>query len=615
VTATPLGIITGDLRRWLGWRLWSRLFLLGMLATGVILGSLVGLPWLIVITPGWVFPAAAVILLWLLLLVFLVALPGVAGAGWYAIVAVRRGLRLRDKALLERGLRFSLLASTCLAGVIAMEVFSVAKLRSEQRLPKLPVQFDSPSRTRSGPAPDATERSTAGPGAEARAAGELYLAVVGESSARGEPYQPWLSVGQIVGWQLEQALPGRDVRVELFAEGGLCLEQAVLDLKDHLKRHPDAIIVYAGHNEFQARYGWSRNVRHYVEEGPESHLALLDLLRSTSWTARLILATIDRFQGGIPPPEHATRELVDHPTCSPWEYRYLLQDYERRLDGLTAYATRLGSVPILIVPPCNDGAFEPNRSVLAGSTPPSERTDFAREFQRLRGCETEAATAAGLGYRRLIERHPEFAETHYRLGRLLARAGAWKEAKEQLALARDLDGLPMRCPSDFRAAVRAVGRRHGAILVDGPEVLSRLVGDGIPDDRVFHDAHHPNVIGYVALAQNILDQLHERGAFGWPSSGAAPRIELDAVIKHFGMDAEKWQEVCDRSIVFNSRLAFTRYDPTERLATGHRYYLASRAIAAGKRPEEAGIPGLPPGAWGSHGLLGGKAEFHHESSD
>ena len=65
-------------------------------------------------------------------------------------------------------------------------------------------------------------------------------------------------------------------------------------------------LVFAGHNEFQARFGWSRNVRHYVEEGPESPLALVELARASSSTAELILENLDRFRGEARPPDRVT---------------------------------------------------------------------------------------------------------------------------------------------------------------------------------------------------------------------------------------------------------------------------------------------------------------------
>ena len=110
--------------------------------------------------------------------------------------------------------------------------------------------------------------------------------------------------------------------------------------------------------------------------------------------------------------------------------------------------------------------------------------------------------------------------------------------------------VPLRCPTDFREAFRSVARRHQAVLIDGPELLARLSPHGILDDQLFHDAQHVNLTGYVALAQDILEQLHQRRAFGWPESTPVPRIELEECPRHFELDAEKWAEVCERSSNF-----------------------------------------------------------------
>jgi tetratricopeptide (TPR) repeat protein len=415
--------------------------------------------------------------------------------------------------------------------------------------------------------------------------------VVGESSARGEPYHPWVSVGQVVGWQLERVFPGREVRVDVRADGGLCLEQAIL-LLWRLERRPDALIVFAGHNEFQARYGWSRNVRHYVEEGPESPLALMEFGRSASSAIWLILGTLDRYYGETPPPPRVTRELVDHPTCTPREYAFLREDFHRRLDALAAYCRRIGSQPILIVPPSNDGAFEPSRSVLSGSTPAAARAAFADAFRAARTAEAGDPDAALAAYRRLVEQHPEFAEAHYRLARLLARSGARDEARRHFTLARDLDGLPLRCPSDFRDAFRAAADRHGGLLIDGPELLARVSPTGVPDDHQFHDGQHVNLAGTVALAQEVLEQLHRRRAFGWPDSTPVPRIEPGAIARHIGLDAEKWATVCERSAFFYARTAYVRHDPSERLELGDRYHRAARELAAGRPLPRPVLPSL-----------------------
>ncbi len=147
--------------------------------------------------------------------------------GWiYGLFAVRRAWRRRDKGALLRALRWALLASSCVLGLFMMEAASAAWVRWQYRIAELPTRSAERSRSPSG---------------TADAGDDLYLVVVGESSARGEPYYPWLSVGQIVGWQLEQVFPRRRIKVDVRAESGRCLQQAVLLLKD-LTDRPDGIL-------------------------------------------------------------------------------------------------------------------------------------------------------------------------------------------------------------------------------------------------------------------------------------------------------------------------------------------------------------------------------------
>jgi hypothetical protein len=551
---------------------------------------------LAVFTPRWAIRGAAIAFLWACLGFFVAAVPAALGGTIGSIAAVWRAQRRRDRGALLLAMRWLALATSCVLALIVLEAGSAAKLRRVRRMAELPTHFAA--RTPSGaprfssgdPVSEAGKPGSRN-GSPSAAGDDLYVVVAGESSALGSPYDPWISIGQITGWQLEQVFPGRKVRVDIRAEGGLCLEQSIARLTE-LAERPDAIVVFAGHNEFQTRFGWPRNVRHYLDEGPQSPLFLLDLARSTFATTGLILATLDRYHGETPAPRHATRELVDHPICSPHERAFLLDDFTRRLDELAGYCGRIGALAVLITPPSNDGAYEPNRSILAASTLPRERAAFANEFQAVRASEAQNPQAAIAAYRRLVGRHPEFAECHYRLGRLLVDAGIWDEAREQLLLARDLDAFPLRCPTDFRDAIRAVARRHDAILIDAPTLLSGLAPHGILDDRLFHDAHHLNLAGYTALAQEVLVQLRRRRAFGWPESTPVPSIELGDVARYFALDAAKWSTICERSSDFYNRTACVRFDPTERFKVTLQYRRAASELAAGRPLQPDDPPSL-----------------------
>jgi hypothetical protein len=541
-----------------------------MIFSGIVAAAFVavgaGFPWLRAITPRWLVLDAAISFLWTLLGVYFLAVPTNLLFGAWSGLAVLRARRRRDRPALLRSLRWLVLAATCVIGLVAMEVGSAIAVRWSYNIPWLPTRFPAAG-NRSNPAADRG----------------LYLVVVGESSARGEPYQPWVSVGQILGWQLERIFPGRAVTVDIRAKGGATLEQAIALLAD-LKRRPDAIIVFSGHNEFQTRFGWSRYVRHYVEEGPSHPLAVLELARSISSTATLALKTLDTFYGETPPPPGIDRELIDHPICTSEEYAANRHDFERRLDALVAYCNAIEALPILIVAGSNDGSFEPNRSVLSGSTPAIDRLAFARDFSVARAAEADPELVRAMSaYRSLIAQHPEFAESHFRLASLLARTGAWDEANAHYIKARDLDGSPLRCPTDFRQTFKAVASHRDALLVDGPALLAALSPHGFLDDHLFHDAHHLSLIGTLALAQNILDQLRARRKFGWPESTDAPQIELADCARHFALDAEKWTKLCERCAEWYTNTANLRYDPSARIEASARYRMAARELAAGGR--------------------------------
>lgn len=204
---------------------------------------------------------------------------------------------------------------------------------------------------------------------------------------------------------------------------------------------------------------------------------------------------------------------------------------------------------------------------------------------------TDPASAEGR-YRSMIARQPGFAEAPFRLGRLRERAGDWPEAIRLQTAARELDAMPQRCRSAFQDAVREVGAAHRAIVVDAPAVFRRLSDHGQLDDGLFHDAHHPTMRGYLALARDALEQMGARKSLGWPEASPVPDLEPDVVAEHFRIDRPFLAEVCRRSAVWFERDAFIRFDPAERLAKSARDFEAAGRILSGEAPEDVGVPGL-----------------------
>jgi lysophospholipase L1-like esterase len=496
--------------------------------------------------------------------------PAVAALSALAMsaLALRRRLSRRVRSAL---MAVVVVGSISLVGLMLAEAAAAAYLSWAHRVPRLAMADGGPRRLGTGD--DAT------------------IVVVGESSAEGVPYRDWLSVGKIVAWQLRRLFPQRMFHVETQARAGWTLEQMLQKLAEP-HRPPDAVILYAGHNEFASRFGWSADVPHYLDDPrPAWPLRLTHAIALRSPICRLIREARDRELVAARPPARG-RPPADVPSHTAAQYRERLDDFRRRLEAIVVDLERAGVLTILVVPPGNDAGFEPSRSLLPPETPRAVREAFCREMDEARALESTDSGESVRRYRALILRQPGFAEAHFRLARRLEADGALDEAYREYALARDLDGHPMRCPTPFQDVYRELAARYGAILVDGQAVFHARHPRGLLDDSLFNDGMHPSFEGYVALAEAILEELKRHGAFRWPGAPPAPKIDLAECSGHFDVTTATWKEVCKFAAGFYRATMPIRHDPAERAAKARRYEDGLRRLEAGEPAESLGIPGV-----------------------
>lgn len=427
--------------------------------------------------------------------------------------------------------------------------------------------------------------------AEPRGNAEFNLVVVGESSAEGYPCQEWMSVGQIVAWQLERAFPDRQFRADIVAQAGDTLELQHRRLAGIVRR-PGAVIIYCGHTEIAARYSRLREIDYYLDQRQILAWPFGDLVGKISPLCGLIRKTADAHFVSVAPVPKIRRPLVESPTYFPSEYSDCLADFSHRLEVIVTYCERIGALPILVIPPANDAGYEPSRSCLPASTTRAEREAFTHEFLLTRQEEDTNPTLCIDRYRELLARQPGFAETHFRLARLLERTGRRGEAYHEYVSARDMDGQPVRCLTSFQEAYRNLAKRHDCILIDGQELFHTIGRHGLLDDYLFNDAMHPSVRGHIALAQAIVEGLHRCPSFGWPKGVPLQMIDPTLCAAHFGIDARVWQKLCARAAMFYYANMALRYDTRERIAKQQRFWDAAERIGRGESPESVGLPAI-----------------------
>ncbi len=357
------------------------------------------------------------------------------------------------------------------------------------------------------------------------------------------------------------------------------------------------MIIYSGHNEFIARYSWWRYVPYYDDEiRLHPHLVLMHRAGRVSPFLGWLLEVIDRQRiSGAPSTKwELPTEIVQNPMRTPAEIAEMRDDFQRRLETIVTYCDRIGCLPVLVIPPSNDAGLEPNRTVALPSTDLQGRREIDRELRRLRLLEQSGPAQAVAGYRAILAGQPTLAEAHYRLGRLLESESRPAEADDEYRLARDADGMPLRCLGQFHDVYRTVAGKYDAPLIDGPAVLKELSPKRLLDDHAFNDGVHPSLRGHLALAREVLEVLRRRQAFSWPAGRENPTLDELEFANRGRLDPSAWAIVCERSARYYDRTYRIRFDPAERREKSRRLFQAAEQIRAGRPPDSIGFDWIKP---------------------
>jgi tetratricopeptide (TPR) repeat protein len=184
------------------------------------------------------------------------------------------------------------------------------------------------------------------------------------------------------------------------------------------------------------------------------------------------------------------------------------------LEQLADYCREKDITAQWFVPASSESGFEPNRSVLDGDPSRAEIDLLEQQYKEALALEQagEWENAAEI-YRRGLEKHPEFAEFHFRLGDCLFQLKDYQTARTHYDQSRDLDGHPVRANADYRKAVTEVAEEHQIPLIDTLALLRSHSPHDLLDRSVFHDNVHPTLKTYYYLGTEAVAQAIGRNLF------------------------------------------------------------------------------------------------------
>jgi lysophospholipase L1-like esterase len=345
----------------------------------------------------------------------------------------------------------------------------------------------------------------------------LRIFVQGGSSAAGWPYGFGASLAGMLQQRLQASLPERNIEVITTAMTAVN-SYTLMDFADEIiAQQPDAVLIYAGHNEYLGVLG----VGSAVSAGRTrpvvlTYLALRDLRILQLLKHSYLDLTTPAASGEAPAQFRGTlmRRIVgkshiafDSPLYHRGEAQFrdnltvLLERY--RDAGIAVFIGTLAS---------NEKDLAPFASLLAeGTDVAAWRRHLETGVDALFDGDTDLA---GTSLEEALALDDSAASVHFALGRLFEKQGEYAAARLAYLEARDRDQLRFRAPQSFNRIIRAVATEQGAQVVEVEASLLDHAAHGIIGNELMLEHLHPNLGGYFLLADAYYQALLDDGIAG-----------------------------------------------------------------------------------------------------
>ena len=309
------------------------------------------------------------------------------------------------------------------------------------------------------------------PFAAEKPANGFRVFALGESTTAGFPYPRNATFSRMLRDVLRDALPHDSVEVVNLGIAATN-SHAMRDLVDEvIAQRPDAVVIYAGHNEYYGALGVGSTQR--LPGGDATVPLFLALQRWRVFMGiRHVVARLRRT-GAPASPESASfmEALAGNQAIALGDDAYVrgTRQFERNLHEVTR-RLRAAGVPVLL------GSLSSNLL---------DQAPFA----------APANDAAGA------------ARAVHAAGRAALARGDTAAARAALERARDLDVVRFRAPTEFNAIIRRVAAGDGITYVPVAEAFTAASPRRITDRTLFLEHVHPNADGYALLARTFAEHL------------------------------------------------------------------------------------------------------------
>lgn len=318
--------------------------------------------------------------------------------------------------------------------------------------------------------------------------------VLGGSTAAGYPYGDNVMFSRILYYRLSDVFQDKHIEVVNTAMSAIN-SYTLLDFMDEiLANKPDAILIYAGHNEFYGALGVASTeslgkIRWVIK----TYLKLIRfkvflLIRGLIGKVRIGIGKIFS-QGSLADPSATLMERIAGGQSIPFKsavYEAGKRQFENNLNEIAQKAQNRG-VPVFF----------------------SELVSNVRDLKPFVSIKQEAFSSA---------------DEAFLLAKKFEAQGEYEPARLAYHKARDMDALRFRAPQEFNEIIHRVAKKYEIHVVPIESCFEAASPDGLVGDNLIVDHLHPNIDGYFLMAEAFLQGMRKKHLFSdeWDSTRIKP---------------------------------------------------------------------------------------------
>ena len=307
----------------------------------------------------------------------------------------------------------------------------------------------------------------------------LRIVVQGGSTAAGFPFGYGASIAGMLDYRLKQSFPDRTVEVINTALAAVN-SYTILDFVDEIiAQQPDAILIYAGHNEYLGILGVGS-----AYTAANSPAATLLYLKLKDFRVFQLLQNIywQFTKSNIPKNAQRSRTFMSKVA----KHKNIPLGSKLYDSGLRQFETNI-SLVIDKYQAVGIPVFISSISSNLADQKPFSSTPITTE---------------------------KSADFYYQQGKKFIAKKQYNQAKQALTKARDLDLLRFRAPSEINSLIVKLSQQDGIYFVDSNKALTQAAEHGIIGKSLMLEHLHPTIKGYFVIADSFYKVLASSSVFG-----------------------------------------------------------------------------------------------------